>query len=217
MGSLLDKLNANPPVPVAMSVFAVDPGLDVLGWARITIRATKPLMAAPQFSDVVFGLLESGAPKGSRDVVKAQCMVAAIARHFHPYLDPCDMVVVEGQQVYYKDDENRDAVVAKANDLLRLAQVMGAMQMLAAVHQVPCTQTPLPAEWKGQADKRNMHDDASKALEGGYVSAYQLGTPRAIYVGPLVIDSLPKRMHHGLDALCMAMIMGERKLRQDVA
>ncbi len=209
MSSLVDKLRKTPAREVALRVFALDPGLSLVGWAYVEVQGTAPLVAPLRWTAAHFGLLRCE-KKGLRPLAQVQRTIATIALRFDRHIESAGAVAVEAQQLYYKDDEGRDEVVGKGNDLIMLAQVTGAVQALAlACHPLNRVLAYLPAEWKGQKLKSAMHEEYARQLDEARVSVHD---HTADHIDPgyettgLNVGGLPKMMHHGLDALCLGMV-----------
>lgn len=102
-----------------------------------------------------------------------------------------DHALVESQQSYYKDNDSRAKIVGQANDLIMLATVSGAAAavFMAAGADV---QIKLPAQWKGQRKKENMHRRALDILSAQDIPATKL-------------KDLEDVCEHVMDALCMAL------------
>ena len=216
-GSLVDSLRVKPPENIRERVFALDPGLNILGWAVMDVNGTRPLVAPPTWSSIRFGVLRTTG-KGAHHMDQAAAMVAAVVEHLRGYMVSARLVAVEAQQVYPDEDETKEETVAKANDLLRLAQVTGATQALAHSLGVQHVKAYLPAAWKGQTKKNVQHREFLQQL--GKVPAIMedidLARGRSTKNVPVLDpDLVPKFMGHGFDAVCLAMVASEERLRRD--
>ncbi len=219
MPSLVDKLRKDPPRDVVIHVFALDPGLDLVGWAHLMAIGTAPLVSPLAFTNVTMGLLRCAGHKGIKPMEQVQQTIEGIERALGSYISSSEVVAVEGQQLYYKDEETREEVVAKGNDLLRLAQVTGAVQALAVGHRRPHVLSYLPAAWKQQRRKLPMHLEYAAMLGEQPVTVVDCTpkpglSPVTSVLPRLDVEALPKMMHHGLDALCLAMTAADHLFRE---
>lgn len=104
-------------------------------------------------------------------------------------IEHIDYALVESQQSYYKDNDSRAKIVGQANDLIMLATISGAASSVFMAKGAD-VQIKLPAQWKGQRKKENMHRKARDILE----AAECLNTK--------ILDDM---CGHEMDALCMAL------------
>ena len=142
-------------------------------------------------------------------------MVEAVTDFWPPNQITPQAVFVESQRVYPTPDEEPQTRVAKANDLLRLAQVTGAVQAWAqlsynhrkSVDPKVIIEAVAPATWKGQQRKEHTVAEVMKRiplvpihvdypLRGELVSADIQGQD---------LYGLPASMGHALDALGIAL------------
>lgn len=218
MASLVDIIRANPPTEHTVRVWGFDPDLDTVGWAYIEGAYTVPTTGAARLLQVRLGLIKAEG-KGGTALAKAGRMIKALQYAFEPkYSDTtgykgvvdigrADHVFIEGQQVYGDPNEPRQVLVAKANDLLRLAQISGSLQALAWA-STGNIEVLLPSDWKHQAKKEAMHAAAVRR-----VGHAPVGTHRHQYHEPETtcgIEGLPKIMGHAMDALCLAFVGMDR-------
>lgn len=183
------------------------------------VNGTRPLVTAPTWSSIRFGLLRTK-PRGANHMDQAADMVAAVAEHLRGFMISANLVAVEAQQVYPDPNETKEETVAKANDLMRLAQITGCIQGLAHTLNVNQVVAYLPAAWKGQKKKHVQHAEFFQQL--GKVPAIMddidLGRGRTSKsVAVLDPSVLPKMMHHAFDSVCMAMVASEQRLRRGSA
>lgn len=210
MASLVDAIRSEPPTEHTVQVWGFDPDLDTVGWACIDARYTVPTTGRCVIDSVSLGLIRHAAPKGSTSIQKVNGMVQTLSEwlsHCLAMLTPCDLerthAYVEAQQVYANPNDTRQKVTAQANDLLRLAQLTGAIQALAHRHARHVSSI-LPAEWKHQAKKEAMHAAAIKRVGSMPADIYhKQGSTCTQLQG---IDGLPKIMGHAMDALCLALV-----------
>jgi len=104
---------------------------------------------------------------------------------------------VEGQQLYPKEEDTRQKLVAVGNDLIALALVSGAAAHAFIRHDVK-TSILLPREWKGNIKKTPQHVRAHRLIEAQKVTL-RLGDkfcPK---------EDLVRASSHAMDALCMAL------------
>lgn len=112
-----------------------------------------------------------------------------------PGIFDCNKIIIEGQRLYPEKDATRQKMVGKANNLMSLAYLSGALHALAVqscLYQVDLVQ---PQAWKGQKKKEPMHHRAKEIL-----SQSSLGH---------VCEGLTI---HQMDALCMALVAGGHKV-----
>ena len=74
-------------------------------------------------------------------------------------------VAAEAQRIYPNRNEKPATVVAKANDLLRLAQISGAFQARFASADFARARSFKPDYWKHNAKKEAMHARAIERIE----------------------------------------------------
>jgi hypothetical protein len=151
-------------------MWAVDPDLWTLGWARIEASFTRPSTAPATIERVWLGVW-SPQSKGAGDIEQANTMIGSLANPEAPWARNApyrhDHVAAEAQRIYPKRDEKPTAVVAKANDLLRLAQISGAFQGMFAAEGFARTRSFKPDYWKHNAKKEAMHAAAIKRIDDG--------------------------------------------------
>ena len=152
--SLLDKVRSSTDSEVW--VFGFDPDINHSGYCAYHFKYNSVGMVTPL--NVHMGVVK---PKpGTKRMDKAVGMSRAI------YELPIQMplrcphyALIEGQEIYHDAKNPLKTTVAKANDLMLLAYVSGAMvykiQSLALQTQIHLVK---PKEWKGNAKKEAMHD-----------------------------------------------------------
>ncbi len=205
--SFIDKIRSTPATSRDVTVFGFDPDMDTTGWAQVDGTLEKPARGFPIIRGVCLGLIETKT-RGLRDLEQTEAMVAAIKLDMPRIVDSLkekkDAVFVEAQQVYPTPDEDPKTRVAKANDLLRLAQLTGAVQASALFSGVHYVRAVLPATWKGQARKNVTIADLMQTLAGTTVSIIRPG--KAVEnVSADRLDKLPGKIGHALDALGIAL------------
>lgn len=210
MASLVDAIRSEPPTEHTVQVWGFDPDLDTVGWACIDARYTVPPTGCPELGTVYIGLIRHDAMKRATSIQKVNGMAETLATYantifcrFRPSYMEDTHVYVEAQQVYANPDDSRQKVVAQSNDLLRLAQLTGAIQALAHGHARHVSSI-LPAEWKHQAKKEAMHAAAIKRV--GTRASYVYPNQREAAPLRPGIGDLPKIMGHAMDALCLALV-----------
>lgn len=149
-------------------MYGVDPDLWTLGWARIEADFTRPSTAPPALKRVWVGVWTPEG-KGKGDIDQANNMIASLNRHEAPWdrdkvLDRV-YVAAEAQRVYPPRNEAPATVVAKANDLLRLAQISGAFQARFANPTYDTARSFKPDYWKHNAKKEAMHAAAIQRVD----------------------------------------------------
>lgn len=189
-------------------MWGVDPDLRLLGWSRVQVSFTKPATAPVTIEQVWLGLW---APPVSHrnDIDQANAMIGSLANPVAPWLQPeggvAEYAVAEAQRIYPKRNEAPATVVAKANDLLRLAQISGAFQSHLAHAGEPRARSYLPHVWKGQADKDAMHKRVLKQLElTPVVLWHNLETQAHYTIGAAMAGLAKAKRMDALDALCLA-------------
>lgn len=208
MGSLVDSLRQNPPVNHRAVVWGVDPDLRTLGWARLQVAYTIPSTAAVGLEQLDFGIWAAGSKQMS-DIDQANAMIASLASPDAPwqaYPSPQggQWVVAEAQRVYPNPNDDRPKVIAKANDLLRLAQISGAFQ--GTLHTpVDRTRSYLPHVWKGQAKKETMAAHAITRLHQQTCTVMLWERGLAKHIPAMDMLQLAKSFGDALDAVCMAI------------
>ena len=218
MASLVDTIRAKPPVGHRISVWGFDPDLDTVGWAHVSGEYTTPTTGPVKLTYVSMGLIKAEG-KGGTALAKAGRMIAALQHAFNPVYSGAtstwnaleigrgDHVFIEGQQVYAKEEEPRRVVVAKANDLLRLAQISGSLQAFAWATTAN-SEVLLPSDWKHQAKKEAMH--AAVTTRIGRMPVDVRRDQHVMINQTQGIATLPKVMGHALDALCLAFVGMDR-------
>jgi hypothetical protein len=208
MPSLIDKARANPPQPVLRRVFGGDPDMDTTGWAILSGGFTRPSTGPAKVFAVQMGLLRPE-PGKRRDLEQADAMVDAIARFWLPDCKQMDHMMgfhafIEAQQVYPTPDEDPRTRVAKANDLLRCAQVTGALQAWVKRITNNDQRSVLPATWKGQQRKEQTVAMLVERLAAVPCIVYDRDEEHASCAGQ-DLAALPAKFNHALDALGIAL------------
>jgi hypothetical protein len=147
-------------------MWAVDPDLWTLGWARIEASFTRPSTAPATIEGVWLGVW-SPEGKGAGDIEQVNAMIGSLANPMAPWahITPDCHVAAEAQRIYPNRNAKPPEVVAKANDLLRLAQISGAFQGMFAVDGYARTRAFKPDYWKHNAKKEAMHAAAIKRVD----------------------------------------------------
>jgi hypothetical protein len=155
-----------------ISCTAFDPDLDSTGWAFLRAEVCRGELK-PLILDA--GLFMGN--KKNKGLAATSVMIRTLGNcltHEHS----SDFFIVEAQEVY------RDGK-ADANDLLRLAQITGAIQALTGAIPI------LPKTWKGNKHKEGMH-----ARARGIFPPHLLSWEEPI---------APRLRQHAWDAVCMAL------------
>jgi hypothetical protein len=150
-------------------MWGVDPDLWTLGWARVEASFTRPSTAPATIEQVWLGVW-SPEGKGVGDIEQANAMIGSLANPKAPWArDEAprnrDHVAAEAQRIYPNRNAKPTEVVAKANDLLRLAQISGAFQGMFAADGYARTRSFKPDYWKHNAKKEAMHAVAIKRVD----------------------------------------------------
>lgn len=211
--SFLDTIRKSPPVTETICSIGFDPDLHTAGIGIILATLSKPAVAPPVFHQAWAIIVEGVSEKEKlQDVQFADSMVSEVVQAFEflPMLGiEAQKVIttIEGQRVYPRPTDTLPKVIGMGNDLIRLAQISGAVQSLTRRPPFDGSRVYLPEEWKGQAPKPTMHADLAARLgpipaaliilkPGGKV------TERALKASDFV--TLPKAMGHALDGVCLA-------------
>jgi hypothetical protein len=210
--SLIAQLRATPPVTQSFWLLGVDPDADTTGWAFV--HASVSTHSPPVVFRAFLGLIIPE-KRGLADLQQAQAMVEAVTDFWPPnQVDP-RAVFVESQRVYPTPDEEPQTRVAKANDLLRLAQVTGAVQAWAqlsynhrkSVNPKVIIEAVAPATWKGQQRKEHTEAELVKRLDSVPVHASYVhrGQPTELDLYGHDLGNLPASCGHAIDALGIAL------------
>ncbi len=203
MKSMIDRLRSTPASRTVMTVFGFDPDLDTTGWSCVTGTVVVPPTGKTLVTSVHLGMVETQI-KGT-DVQKAAAMIAALCQWHAPNSEAVPHgVFVEAQQVYPTKDEDMGKRIAKANDLLRLAQITGAVQALGSRVGIAHVHAVLPATWKGQQHKDSTVAMLQQRLPGAVITLHHSNKPNQV-VDAAALDHLPARMGHALDAVGVAL------------
>lgn len=206
MSSFVDKFRSTPRTTRTVVVFGGDPDMDTTGFAAISAEITIPATAKPRVLGACIGLIVP-ARGHLRELEQADEMVRAIMTFSDPHLNACAFhaAFIEAQQVYPNPDEDPRLKVAKANDLLRCAQVTGALQAWAVGQGIPVVRSLLPATWKGQTDKNVTLAEMQARMPDATVSvqAEYRGKPIQSIMGR-DLNLLPAKLNHAIDALGIA-------------
>ncbi len=203
MKSMIDRLRSTATTRTVMTVFGFDPDLDTTGWACMTGTVTVPPTGRTPITSVHFGMIETRV--AGTDIQKAAAMIKALCDWHAPSVEAGPHgVFVEAQQVYPTKDEDMGKRIAKANDLLRLAQITGAVQALAGRAGITHVHAVLPAAWKGQQHKDSTVAMLQERLPGAVIAMHHSNKPHQV-VDASALDRLPARMGHALDAVGVAL------------
>lgn len=203
--SLIDRMRAAPRTTRTLRILGVDPDADTTGWAYID--AVLDSHAGLTIRRVYLGLIVPD-QRGLADLEQAQVMIEAVVAFTLPGFPALDGVFVESQRIYPTPDEDPRTRVAKANDLLRLAQVTGAVQAWAMCHaHQPYVRAVPPADWKGQQRKEHTLAQLQKRLDSVPVlAAYPWrGKPTELELYGHDLNNLPASCGHAIDALGIAV------------
>lgn len=199
MPSFLEKVRERPPERRLVKVIGYDPDLRIGGYASLEAEiggtAAKVIGALLHIADyqVLPGI-------GTQ-------RVNAIARIRLPPLGIMTSeayAIVEGQRIYADPDATRPEIVAKANDLIQVAQVAGAVLGQLLLGRIS-TIIVEPQHWKGQRKKGADHKETARKLgDVKILLTDQAGSPISAVMGR-DLDALPKKWEHAMDALGMAL------------
>lgn len=199
MKSMIDRLRSTTSTSTSVAVFGFDPDQDTVGWAMMLATMHTPARGPAQVREVHLGLIEAdvrGTP-----LEKTELMIKAVRQwNAPPTAADVHAVFVEAQQVYAEEQSPQERV-GKANDLLRLAQITGAIQLMAYQADFPIVQAVLPRTWKGNHKKHVTVSVLQERLPG---VVFQFPHPLAA-VPAEAISRLPKRLGHALDAAGIAL------------
>lgn len=211
--SFLDTIRKAPSVEERVLSIGFDPDLHTAGIGLILATISKPAVAAPAYHQAWAIIVEGVSEKAKlQDVQFADSMVSEVvaAFEFLPLLvieAQKVITTIEGQRVYPRPNDTMPKVVGMGNDLIRLAQISGAVQSITRRPPFDGSRVYLPEEWKGQAPKSTMHADLAARL--GPIPAHLI----VIKPGGKTVQrsmkasdfaSLPKAMGHALDGVCLA-------------
>lgn len=194
MPDFVDELRSGRRVPAARTVvrsWGFDPDLRHVGWGVIVAEVggsePEPLYYTAgviRADDVKLTSIDQVAAM-VRSIVKWKRMGGSGSSYL---IDPCtEHVTVEGQEFYSRSKVD-------ANDLLRLAQITGALQThLTAALKEP--DVVLPRTWKGQKQKEGMHARCMDWLQAVSGRSNMLEE---------TADTFGAAAQHLFDALCMA-------------
>ncbi len=157
--SLLEKIRSGEPDTEAW-VFGFDPDINHAGYCGYKFRYSNVGKITPL--EVHMGVVVP-AP-GTKRMAKAVSMSEAIISGMHmglPQHNDCDLyALIEGQEIYHNAKDPLKTTVAKANDLMLLAYVSGAIvQRMQNFYREIDIKLVKPKEWKGNAKKEAMHED----------------------------------------------------------
>lgn len=179
-----DPVLANPPLKQAR-IYAFDPDLRHCGWAVLDVKIQGRRVSPVTWNA---GLLLATGYKSLQQVDQMVKVISTWQPSRGDFFQGGFSVhgVVEAQEVYQGSP-------ADANDLLRLAQVSGAIQGRLWALSVTNTSV-LPKVWKGNKGKEGMHERLATWLDTCEVKRG--------------LDSLTfafgANAEHALDAVCLA-------------
>lgn len=211
--SLINRIRANPSVEERVLSIGFDPDLHTAGIGLILATISKPAVAPPVFHQAWAIIVEGVDDKQKhQDVQFADSMVTEVVKAFE-FLPSIGveaqkvLTTIEGQRVYPRPDDTMAKVVGMGNDLIRLAQISGAVQSITRRSPFDGSRVYLPEEWKGQAPKETMHGDMAARLGNVPATLVVLkpggkSTQRPMKASEFPL--LPKKMGHALDAVCLA-------------
>lgn len=207
VGSLIDRFRQTPSIERQIVVFGGDPDMDTTGWAVVNATITTPALTQPRVTSAAIGLILP-ARGHLRELEQADEMIKAIALFAFPATLSSTLTAafVEAQQVYPDPDEDPRTRVAKANDLLRCAQVTGALQAWAVARGMTVVRSVLPSGWKGQTKK----DVTLAQMQGRLIEApiHIAAELRGKLIAPITgsqLHTLPQKLNHAIDALGIAV------------
>lgn len=192
-----------------------DPDLSHAAFA--ILRTFEPILNVTRITRLAVMIVE---PKRERGVVGCNAASNMIDLFRHSWIeDELNTVtegIIEGQQFYPRSQDDNKKKAAKANDLIDLALISGAVRSM-----VPKATIKLPAGWKGQRAKENMHQSALDIILPQLDTLHlcriksddteEEPVRRKSKRGPKkVINALNPDAHgfigiHAMDAICMAL------------
>lgn len=196
--SLLDEIRSEKETWQTITFAGFDPDLHTSGLAKILVDVSstgrKRLLRVAL--DVIC------IPRKLKGLNAANHMSQQVASAGEMFR--ADRALIEGQQLYPRDEVPKRTLVAQGNDLLMLALVSGSAFCAFARHGGRA-EIKLPAQWKGQRSKDSMHKKAvSEILK--VKSATING--RVFDLTGMLPDTRRFRKasgQHAMDALCMAL------------
>jgi hypothetical protein len=196
--SLLEKVRREGAVSKEAWVFGFDPDINNSGYCSYHFRYNPVGMI--QALNVHMGVLIPKA--GTKRMAKAVGMSRAVYDLSIEIPMRCPLyALIEGQEIYHNDKDPLATTVAKANDLLLLAYVSGAivhkLQTIALDTKINLVK---PKEWKKNAKKPAMHADFLSHMEKSNAVVTMDGQQW---------DREPPNIHT-LDACCMCLKSAEK-------
>jgi len=179
----------------------VDPDGHDTGVAWLHAAWTSPLTGPVVISEVHAGL--ASIPKNLRGLDAVDAMVGALSKSLNDIRNLTKgkiTLVAEAQQVYPREEMARAELVAKANDLLKLAQITGAALAIADRFSWDYT-SELPAQWKQQKKKDAHH----KQIE------HRLRDVDVLIGGAFSLLNRPAKYGHAMDAIGLALWAADRE------
>ncbi len=200
---MIDRLRQEPATSTTIGVFGFDPDQDTIGWGLLLASIEKPARGPAPIVQMQFGLIEHKV-KGT-PLEQVEAVISAAAKWVAPaFVTDKTALFVEGQQVYANEDEAPRKRVAKANDLLRLAQVTGAIQMSGYQAGLDHVQAVLPVAWKGNGSKGSTVAELQERLAHVTIIMHRTGhPPQQLHAAAL--DKLPGKLGHALDGVGIAL------------
>jgi hypothetical protein len=178
--------------------------MDTTGWALLRAEITTPAVSKPMITNATIGLIIPQT-RGLHDLEQADEMIRAVTAF--QSVGKFTAAFIEAQQVYPTPDQDPRERVAKANDLLRCAQVTGALQAWAIAQGATIVRSILPATWKGQTKKEvtlaSMQERLS--LVPVEVRAPIRGHGEEQHILGHQLPTLPAKLNHAIDALGIAV------------
>lgn len=172
---IFEKAPAEPQFKThRLHAIAFDPDLDTTGWAYLSADVCRGEFKP---THLTAGLIRSqGKAKG---LAATSAMIESLVLRRDLLCRESGMtIIVEAQEIY-------SGSPVDANDILRLAQITGAIQALTGAIPV------LPKTWKGNKQKEGMHDRARVMFPADMLAWEQ---------------PIPSRLRqHAWDAVCMAI------------
>ena len=197
MASLIDRMRTGGVSTREIAVLGVDPDGDTTGIALVTASLSFPPSGPAAIQQARLYLCCGQGRDLDGVVVMINELYTTIGGAVGRATRPVDALFVEAQQVYPTPNQDPRERVAKANDLLRLAQVTGAAQAYGRVANIPVVQAVLPATWKGQQKKAHTLATVQQRFESATLTVAD---------DPVCgLAALPRKYGHAIDAAGIAL------------
>lgn len=199
--SFAAELAKTPIQHVSRWFVGIDPDGHNTGVAWVHAEWTLPMTGPVKILEAFATLVSIPARLSGLEAVDA--MTDVLGNHLNiiamTRIMPQVTLVAEAQRVYPREEMTRSEVIAKANDLLRLAQITGAA--LAFANRLNWSYTSeLPADWKQQKKKAAHHTHIRARLASVPVTMGE----------KFNLVTMPAKYGHAMDALGLGLWAAER-------